>query len=279
MSYVGRKAALPTLHQKGSLIAPIFKEVNGLEVIEVNVDTDQFGTFSGEIERSKSALETAKAKARLAIEVTGLDVAIASEGSIGPDLEIPFVVSDVETLLYLDVKMDIEVDESFRSFDIFALSHTLSKKESLEEFLVRADFPQHQLIAKLRGKDGYRFEKGIKERGHLNSIIERFREIDPEGEITLENDLRAHASPSRQKNIKKVAELLARRVASRCPICNMSGFGRRGWRRGLACKDCGGFNEQGIHLEYLSCPSCGHETEGRTVNESLEARYCIFCNP
>ncbi|NDI09991.1 MAG: hypothetical protein EBY74_03190 [Actinobacteria bacterium] len=279
MGSFNRQVALPTLHQKGSLIAPIFYEVLGVEVIEIAIDTDQFGTFAGDIERSRSPLDSAKAKARLALEVSGLDAAVASEGSIGPDFEIPFVTSDVETLVYLDEKEGVEIDESFKSFDILALSHTFEGTHGLEEFLVKADFPRHQLIVKCMGPEGLLVEKGIKERAHLEYVIKRFQDLKTGDEITIESDLRAHASPTRQKNIKAVAEILAQRIASRCPACNKSGFGRRSWKRGLFCSDCGGFNEEAIHSEYLNCPSCEYRHEGKVINASIEARHCIFCNP
>ena len=64
-SYKGQSVALPTLHQKGSLIAPAFLSRLGMNVIEVAVDTDQLGSFAGEIKREGSQLETVRRKACL----------------------------------------------------------------------------------------------------------------------------------------------------------------------------------------------------------------------
>jgi len=48
------------------------------------VDTDQFGTFTGEVARTGAPADAARAKARLAMSVTGLPYGLASEASYGP---------------------------------------------------------------------------------------------------------------------------------------------------------------------------------------------------
>ena len=50
---------MATKHDKGQLIAPCFDEILAMRVEEVLVDTDLLGTFSGEIERVGTPLETA----------------------------------------------------------------------------------------------------------------------------------------------------------------------------------------------------------------------------
>jgi hypothetical protein len=57
------RAALATKHGKESIFSPAFAEIGILVSVAV-IDTDQFGTFSGEIERQGSPRETAERKAR-----------------------------------------------------------------------------------------------------------------------------------------------------------------------------------------------------------------------
>ena len=82
--YVDKRIALTTKHDKLRLIKPAFDEYVGCELFEVNLDTDQLGTFTGVIERDAPPRETAIRKARLGMRETGLLIGIASEGSVGP---------------------------------------------------------------------------------------------------------------------------------------------------------------------------------------------------
>jgi hypothetical protein len=88
--YHKRIIALATKHQKEMAIAPSFQRLLGASIIVPNgIDTDLFGTFSGEIEREGTMLEVVKKKARLAIKVSGHPLALASEGSFGTDPSCP----------------------------------------------------------------------------------------------------------------------------------------------------------------------------------------------
>ena len=69
--YNSKVAVMATKHDKGRLITPHFDEILSMRVEEVLVDTDLLGTFSGEIERVGTPLETAIKKARLGMERSG----------------------------------------------------------------------------------------------------------------------------------------------------------------------------------------------------------------
>ena len=61
--FYNRKALLVTKHNKEKVIVPLFKDGFGLDIeIATKVDTDQFGTFSGDIERPDTQYNTAKLK-------------------------------------------------------------------------------------------------------------------------------------------------------------------------------------------------------------------------
>lgn len=90
---------LTTKHQKLDLIAPILERELGMKMVLHEADTDELGTFSGEIERTSPALETASQKAKIGMKALGLPLGIASEGSIGPDPLMPFMKSDIEYLI------------------------------------------------------------------------------------------------------------------------------------------------------------------------------------
>ena len=101
--------ALLTKHDKGGLIAAELAEV-GLDVeVTSAFDTDNLGTFSGEVPRSLSPLECAKRKAQLACELTGLNIGLGSEGSFGGGPMPGFVNWDEEILVMYDKQADLEI--------------------------------------------------------------------------------------------------------------------------------------------------------------------------
>lgn len=98
--YRGRWAAIATMHGKERAIAPVLCRWFDMAVTTApGVDTDAFGTFTGEISRQGTMLDAARAKARIAIARTGAPIGIGSEGAFGPDPEVPLVVSGRELLL------------------------------------------------------------------------------------------------------------------------------------------------------------------------------------
>ena len=277
-SYKGQSVALPTLHQKGSLIAPAFLSRLGMNVIEVAVDTDQLGSFAGEIKREGSQLETVRRKALLGLEESGLAYAIASEGSIGADPEIGLLTSDIETIIFIDSINNLEIVESYRSFDINA--HVLQYEEGMDlsPFLAKSDFPHHRLI--VRSEFGYShvIAKAIStEEDLMKALAEAKRlNVDP---IFIESDLRAHCSPSRAKNIEIAAERLAAKISSLCPECATPGWGAVKAIYGLVCSDCGQESESATRALLYGCVKCSHSAEGAPLAESIDPSRCNWCNP
>jgi hypothetical protein len=94
--YRGRLIAVGTRHGKQHQFAPAFRALLGADLVTpADLDTDRFGAFTGEVARRGSAAQAARAKARLAMEVTGLPcsaitaaVAASPEGLavVEPDL-------------------------------------------------------------------------------------------------------------------------------------------------------------------------------------------------
>ena len=80
--YAGAVIAMGTMHRKEEQVAPAFAQELGARVIApAGIDTDQFGTFTGDVSRTLTPLEAATAKARLAMRVAGVHYGLASEAS------------------------------------------------------------------------------------------------------------------------------------------------------------------------------------------------------
>jgi len=277
--YRGHLAVLTSQHEKQRLVAPSFKEVLGVELIERALDTDQFGTFSGDIERSASPLDTAIAKARLGMKESGLPRGVASEGSIGPDPFIPFVISDIEHLVWVDAERDIVVSESYRSLDIRTASTRTFVGADLSDFLQRADFPRHRLIVKAENSSPFFCAKGIGSVQALEAAISECSHRSETGAVIVESDLRAHCSPSRQVNIAATARLLALRISTHCPECHTPGWGKVGVERGLLCRDCSSFVEQAVRGDEMGCVKCDFKKLELRAESRADPAICDWCNP
>jgi len=277
--YVHKRIALTTKHDKLRFIKPAFDEYVGCELFEVNLDTDQLGTFSGEIERIAPPLETAIQKARLGMKETGLLLGIASEGSVGPDSVVPFIHSNIERLVLVDDEKGIVITETHRSFDITVATITAAPDQDLTSFLEKADFPNHALIVRPNTQIKSNCIKGITNYEQLMGAIDISSQLSPNGFVVIESDLRAMHSPSRQRNIEEVAKLLAMRVNLLCPNCQIPGWGRVGYEKGLNCSECELENPDAIRQEKLGCVKCDHIELGKVISSTLNPAQCNFCNP
>jgi hypothetical protein len=210
---------------------------------------------------------------------TGTPLGIASEGSIGPDPIVPFLHSDIEYLVFVDDENEIVISETFRSFDITLFSTTVSPMDDLNHFLQKADFPNHKLIVRPNTNDKSGSIKGIHDIELLGEAIEKSAEMSPDGLAVVESDLRAISSPSRQKNIEQVANLLALRISQLCPECNLPGWGCVGYEKGLTCSECGFENQLAIREEILGCVKCEFTNLGKVIASELSPANCDFCNP
>ena len=267
---------MPTKHDKGRLVAPHFHNLLQVHIEEVNLDTDVLGTFSGEIERVGNSLETAIRKAKLGIEATGNPYVIASEGSITTDPFVPFISADIETLLFIDEELGITVHETVISNQIIAAT-TTTLKNNLDEFLKRADFPNHALIVK--PNIGAGAIKGIRELRELEKAIIEARDKSADGQAIIESDFRAMYSPSRQENISKVGLKLAQRLVNTCPDCHTPGWGLKSYTRGVHCSGCGEYAENALKEEILGCVKCEYTKPGAVINVTIDPSRCMGCNP
>ena len=276
-SYGGQRVSLATRHAKEQAIAPVFHDVVGLFVEVIDIDTDAFGTFTGDIPRIDSPINTAIAKARAGMSASGLALGLASEGTIGPDPFIPFVTSDIETIVFIDDDRGIIINETFRSSDIVAIRETVTSESDVRKVLDKADFPRHGLIVRAPDPHGRPPIKGITHEDTLLAVVHEC--VSNEGTAVVESDLRACYSPSRMRNIHECATRLAQRIATNCPECGGPGWGQIKHLRGLPCSACGTFVESAIRADAFGCPACPAVRTERRPEQAVEPRWCPACNP
>ncbi len=265
------------MHGKEKILAPILEKDLGVRCeLLMGIDTDQFGTFTGEVERSRSIIDTARAKCDHAHARSGCDLVLASEGTFGPHPHFSFVSSDHEFLLLKDYHHDLEITGSVLSLQTNFDRKDISSFADLVDFARTAGLPTHGII--LSTADRSRIFKGITDIVRLKSC---FEELLPLGQpITAETDMRAHFNPTRQTVIAEAAADLIVRATSLCPSCQLPGFVVERIKAGLPCEQCG--TPTSSPLKYLRvCPKCGYSAEemypeGKRVEE---AGKCGECNP
>jgi hypothetical protein len=270
----GRTLGVATLHGKERAIGPALLErlpLAGFHAI-ADVDTDRFGAFSGEVQRTTDPLTACIAKARHGAEVSGMDLVMASEGSFGPYPPAPFVTCNEEWLVLLDVRNDT----------VFHHRHVSLRttRQAVSAFAERMQFPAHQLVVRPREhwRPGDRVVKGIANTEQLHRTAEEL--IATHGTCWVETDLRAMANPTRMAVIAETAERFASELATLCPACSAPWFRITEALPGLPCLGCG-WPTQSVRAFRRSCNACGHSVDvprddGKT---SEDPGACGVCNP
>lgn len=277
--FKGRHLLIATKHEKDKVIAPVFEKELGVKCFVCpGIDTDEFGTFTGEVERKDAPATTARRKCLMAIKLTNCDLAIASEGSFGPHPSIYFVPADEELLLFVDKKNDLEIIVRELSTETNFNGLEIKTEKELQEFASHSNFPSHGLILRKSKEDFSGIVKGITNPEELGRIFQSL--ISRHGMAYVETDMRAMHNPTRMKVIEKAACKLVDKIKSLCPKCRAPGFGIIGAKQGLPCKICN--LPTGGTLSYIySCQKCSFTNEEKYPNskQTEDPIYCDVCNP
>jgi len=267
------------MHGKERQVAPAFTEFLGAELsVPVGIDTDQFGTFSGDIARVLSPVDAARAKARLAMSAADSPYALASEATYGPlpGLGLP---GHEELLLFVDDTRSIEIVEGQRELHDFPATLRARTLADAEPLLTRINFGMQAVI--VRSAQGERPDlilKGITSLARLRDAIREAAEGSADGHALVEVDLRAHHNPSRRIVLTALGHRLARRLATPCPGCGCPGYGRTSTRIGLPCATCGWPTDLAT-ADIHSCAQCSHRHAAPRPEAAADPRWCDCCNP
>ncbi len=278
-AYHGQTVALLTQHGKEHLVGPILHAALGCQVERVDgFDTDTLGTFTLEIPRAGTQIEAARKKARMGMALSGQALGLASEGSFGPDPFAGMMPWNLEMLIFIDDVRGIEVvgvaQGSTRNGQLLATDWAQA-----ETFAYQAGFPEHHLVLRSAGDGEPYIRKGVSTWPELRAAFNEAQAQSIQGQVRLENDLRAHAHPTRQDHIKRAALDLAARLQSRCPACATPGFWLVDRIAGLPCSGCGAPTRE-TRAEVLGCLKCEcQETRTRGGPAVADPSRCGRCNP
>lgn len=279
--YKDKKCVIATMHDKEKAIAPAFWDLLGLQMIKTEIDTDQLGTFTGEVERKGTPLNCVREKCALAMKGGKFAIGIASEGSFGPHPFIPFLGCDHEILYFMDQERGFALHQSLLSTKTNHRAEAFSDLQQLKTFCDQVLFPSHGLIVRPNKSDKKIFIiKGIQTYDVLEDAFLKSCRLSEDGKALLETDMRAHMNPTRMEVIKELADSFAKRLATPCPLCDTPGWGVVDTQKGLECEMCGSETDM-AKFEVFGCPKCPHK-ENRPRQDGLTVanpQYCGWCNP
>ena len=278
-AYESQKVSLLTQHGKQTLLRIPIETALGCQLIHTDAyDTDLLGTFTREHIRPGSQLDAARKKASIGMDLTNTSIGIASEGSFGMDPFGGLLPWNTEVVVWIDKNLGIEV-VGVAQGPAQSLHKIIRSTDELEAFARSANFPDHYLVVRPQDQDHQNIIKGIDNLADLVKAFECAKRKSENGNVFIENDLRAHCNPTRQALIVKAADNLIQKILSTCPQCSVPGYWIRDQTPGLPCAACGRKTQLPIG-EVWSCSSCQYEDHSRvSITGLADPSRCDFCNP
>lgn len=279
MLFAGRRLVIATMHSKQTVIGPMLEDFIQVKTcLPSGFNSDQFGTFSGEIDRTDNPVETARKKCELAMELTASDLAVASEGSFGPHPEFSFIHVNEEIIVLIDKKNNFELVAREIATETNFNGAWIENLTDLKDFAEKANFPSHGLIFR-DSKNGVKsVHKGLIDSLELVQLFNCYK--SQYGGVFVETDMRANFNPTRMEVIKKASIKLAALLNSKCPHCQTIGFEVTSNQLGLPCALCG-CPTKSVLAQVSQCKKCQHEEskvfpKNKTTEDPM---YCDRCNP
>ncbi len=277
--FKGRKIIIATKHKKEKVISPLLEKKLGVKcIIPTGFDSDQFGTFTGEIERKYDPVKTARNKCLEAMKLYNYNLGIASEGSFGPHPSLYLIPADDEILIFIDKINELEIIVREISNETNFKEEIITNEVQLKDFANKVKFPSHAIIAKKSKNNFSKIEKGIHSWDRLMKVYDYY--INKFKSVYLETDMRALYNPTRMKVIEKATLKLVEKINTYCPKCQTPGFGIVDFKNGLPCESCKYPTNSTLSYIYI-CQKCSYLKEQKYPNgkTSEDPMYCNRCNP
>jgi len=274
--YQNEPITFATMHGKELLAQHPFADALGANVVAPQqLNTDLFGTFSGEILRTSSPRSTALAKARRGMELEHTHYGLASEGTFSTGFGT--IVENTEVLVFVDDILGLELVEGSITISPLPAGRTIRHLDDALNYAAAVGFPEQRVILQTTHNGIATSFKNIGDRETLHRVGEKvFREAN--NSVSIMPDYRAHHCPSRAAVIHTLCEQMAHRLATECPMCLTPGFGQLDVEPGVPCESCGTATNI-IAADIHGCGKCPYRTRiGRPVKRAAP-HWCNFCNP
>ncbi|MFM7677509.1 MAG: DUF6671 family protein [Roseiflexaceae bacterium] len=278
--YGERQAVLVSMHHKADIIAPVLVAQLGIHITALTtIDTDQFGSFTGEIPRPDTQYQTAVAKARAGMAHGGYQLGIASEGSFFPHPAIPWLTVNHELVVLVDDIHGWVLEGWATARETTAARQQVRTLADVHEFVRRVGFPEQGIVVRYQADGVARVHKDADTLEALCAVVDRAYHADT-GDVWLETDLRAHRNPKRRVVIRQAAEDLWRNAQRMCARCGAPGMRTVATVPGLPCEWCGTPTDQPNALIH-ACVRCDYRVElpYSDAHTTAAPEFCGVCNP
>lgn len=277
--FAKRKLFVATKHQKENIIAPLLEKNLGVVCYTLaDFETDNLGTFSGEIRRINDPLTTLRAKCDQGRAFSNCDLVIASEGSFGGHPSLLFANADDELLMLKDYKNDLEIVAREISINTNLNAAKIEDEQQLLAFAKQVHFPSHAIILKYSYKSVRKIFKGIQNEVLL---LQKFRQLKAKhGCAYAETDMRARYNPTRMRVIAQAVEKLIEKINKKCPNCHTPGFDIINTNDGLPCSNCSLPTRSILSCTY-QCKVCDYTKQELYPKQKKteDPTFCDNCNP
>ncbi|MBS2019207.1 MAG: hypothetical protein JST00_40455 [Deltaproteobacteria bacterium] len=272
---------IATMHGKQVVAADVIREVLGMSSrLAGGLDTDAFGTFTGEIPRTRSPLATAVAKAEAGLAGSPwAELALASEGSYGPHPAAPWLARGVEEAVLVSRERGLlACGRHVTSETNYGVSFARSVDDGLEQAR-RYGIPEHGVIVSAaaagRPLHHVRCVKGLTRPEEITTVLDGM--LRAFGEVAVESDMRAHLNPTRMKAIGVAVRRACEALLDVCPRCTEGGLSESEPVVGAPCETCG-LETSWPKADIFLCHACGYG-EQRPRAGAVSPRFCGVCNP
>ena len=281
--FLGRVVAIATMHRKEQAIAPLLEAALGVKtLVPQDFDTNAFGTFTRDVDRPADQRTTARIKAEAALDLTGATLAIASEGSFGPDPTMPLLPCDRELVLLRDRQDNLEIVGQVLSSETNYRSQTIRSFAEALTFAQAIGFPEHGLVVMpaASSQPTASIAKGIITEAALQAAVEIALKQSATGTIHIETDMRALYNPTRMSVIAEATQALLETIARRCPQCSCPGFSEVKRFPGLPCSLCQMPTLLTL-LRLYECQRCQFQQKESFPDgeQTADPALCPYCNP
>lgn len=275
--YADRLVVVASRHDKAKAIARPMEKLLGVQLWSPpDLDTDQFGTFSGDVPRPGTPVEMLRAKIALCRSIFPNPIMVASEGAYTQHPFFPHLALAHEWMIWDDAASGFELIEHKSTITPYYYAAHLETGAPLETLLARCGWPR--LALTLHATDlNLPSYKGLRAKSEIEAAIAHLQSAGAQ-QIHLATDMRAHLHPPRQRTLRHLAARLARRVRTACPQCHRYGFGVRFTETGLACSDCNTPSKQ-HKARGVRCDYCDYRAYSWHASDQADPFYCTYCNP
>ena len=207
------------MHAKELAVAPPFRRLLDAEIVVASqLDTDELGTFSGEVPRPDALVETCVLKAELAFRSLDVDCAIANEGSYGPIDAVPLVPSGIEIMAFLDRKRGIRIIETLSTHRTnWRLLRFKANDPNIPKAVKAIGFPRYGVFVLCSSDMAHPIKSGLDTLDDVVSAMNQEAKRSEDGMAVLIADMRAHRNPTRMRVLRALSYKLAKRLEHLCP--------------------------------------------------------------